>query len=244
MRLHRFFIKETIDPQTVGSDIRVSDRDLAHQIGRVFRLHAGDSVILFDGSGVDHVCEIVSTESSNDGVMTFRIVESRSVKHRAKRKVVLALSLIKKDNFEWVIQKATELGIEEFIPIISERSEKKGLNMERARKIMIEACEQSGRGDIPLMKEPITLEAFLSGEKRSIVTFHTDSETPGELITSKDPIFDSQSDIVVCVGPEGGWSQGEIESFKVKGARIAFFDIPILRAETAAISFVALFLIK
>lgn len=232
MRLHRFIWKEPIFPERENS---LSDAALIHQLKRVFRLHEGDRAIFFDGSGNDYEAEIVSMD---DETLSFRVLETHPVKRYSDIKVSLAVSLIKKDNFEWVIQKGTELGVSEFIPLLSDRSENKGFNMERAQKIMIEAVEQSGRGDIPTIREPQTLEGFLMGEKRTIVVFHTD----GSSFDSK--VIDSHKEIIACVGPEGGWTDEEIENFKKKGARVVKLNTPILRAETAAVVVATILLVR
>ncbi len=237
MRFQRFYVEKPIDS---GKENSLPDAALAHQLRRVFRLQRGDKAIFFDGSGVDHVSEIVSVTKDT---VTFRVLESRSADtadgfaRSLRRKVALAASLIKKDNFEWVVQKGTELGVSEFIPLVSERSEKKDINMERARKIMIEACEQSGRGDVPVIREPISLEDFLGHEKRETIAFHTE----GAVFAPKD--IPATDDIVACVGPEGGWTGGEVEAFKKKGATIVRLDAPILRAETAAVAIATLLLL-
>ena len=231
MRLHRFHINQKISEGKVNS---VSNPSLAHQLRRVFRLHEGDQAIFFDGDGREHVSEIVSM---TDAKLEFRILESRVVKPCSALRLSLAVSLIKKDNFEWIVQKGTELGVSEFIPIVSERSEKKGFNMERAEKIMIEAVEQSGRTFVPEIKEPVSLEDFLRNEKRMIVAFHT-----GEGFDAAG--YPKEGELVACVGPEGGWSEREIEMFEGKGAKVARLSSPVLRAETAAIAVTAILLIR
>lgn len=168
-----------------------------------------------------------------DVKLEFRVLETHLVKP-VFRKLSLAVSLVKKDNFEWVIQKGTELGVTEFIPLISERSEKKGFNMERAEKIMIEALEQSGRGDMAFIQPPIDLDIFLNTEKRKVVAFNTS----GIKFSSRN----SKEEIVACIGPEGGWSEKEIEMFKSKNVEVIELNTPVLRAETAAIVVATLFL--
>ena len=128
MRLHRFFIEQEI---LESGEIIVADRDLLHQWGKVFRLKTGDRVILFDGMGFDYVSEIVLLDK-NEGVL--KIVEKIPNENVPKKEIHLFQSIIKKDKFEWVLEKGTELGISHFHPIISERSEKKNINFERAGK--------------------------------------------------------------------------------------------------------------
>lgn len=232
MRLHRFYTKHIIDKETINSFAQLG---LVHQLSRVFRLHSGDNCIFFDGSGNEYVSEIVSMHGEK---LEFKVLETRSVKRYSDRQVTLAVSLVKKDNFEWVVQKGTELGVREFVPIISERSEKKNFNMERAQKIMIEAVEQSGQAELSTIFEPVDLDVFLETEKRNVVVFHVD----GENFSEKD--FLNSKEIVACIGPEGGWSDKEIELFKKSGAKIVKLNTPVLRAETAAVAIATLLLAR
>ncbi len=227
MRLHRFFIDSHI---TEGTTQSFSSTPLAHQIGHVFRLHTGDSVILFNGTGVDYVSEIVSLTKSE---ITFHVSRAQVVKRYSETKVTLAVSLIKKDNFEWIIQKGTEIGVSSFVPLLSQRSEKKGFNAERAHKIMIEALEQCGRSDMISLSQVQSLEDFLLEIKKqntAVIAFDVSGQEFD--ITSYKK---SHKEIVVCIGPEGGWSEGDIKLFKEHGVVIARLSLPVLRAETAAI---------
>ena len=232
MRLHRFYLSSNIHKEKINS---FSNPEIIHQLRRVFRLHEGDKAIFFDGTGSDYVSEIVSM---TDAKLEFRVHETIAVKLHSPRHLSLAVSLIKKDNFEWVIEKGTELGVSEFVPLVSERSEKKGFNMERARKIMIEAVEQSGRSFVPVIREPITLSDFLAEERRPVVAFH-----PGE-DNVIDEVAAKKGEVVACIGPEGGWSENEVALFKNKKAHMIGLNTPVLRAETAAISIAALFLAR
>jgi 16S rRNA (uracil1498-N3)-methyltransferase len=193
--------------------------------------------VFFDGTGPEHEAEIESLEKDK---VVFRVVESRDIPARSKTKLALAISLIKKDNLEWVIQKGTELGVSEIDPVMSERSEKKGFNIERAKKIAIEASEQSGRGDVPDIQEPLSLSEFLERDKRTKIAFHTKGDVfdASALRTIRDA-----KDIVAFIGPEGGFSESEIDSLKKKGARVFRLDAPVLRAETAAVAIAALILL-
>jgi 16S rRNA (uracil1498-N3)-methyltransferase len=197
-------------------------------------LHEGDQAVFFDGSGIDFVSEIVSMTKDS---LEFRVIETQAVKPHSGLRLSLAVSLVKKDNFEWVVQKGTELGVSEFVPLVSERSEKKSFNMERAKKIMIEALEQSGRSDMPEIREPQSLADFLASENRRIVAFHTDADSSIYGTLSKE------GELVACIGPEGGGSDREVEMFREKKAPIAKLSAPILRAETAAIAVAAVLLV-
>lgn len=203
----------------------------------VFRFHDGIQFILFNGQAVDYVCEVVSLTRKE---LVFRVLETREVKRYSACNLSLAFSLIKKDNVEWVIQKGTELGVSEFIPLVSERSEKKGFNMDRAKRIVIEACEQSGRAEIPKIRETTTLADFLAGDEGKVVVLHTE----GEAFNARLLDAERGDKVVACIGPEGGWSEKEIALFGEKGASFVTLPTPVLRAETAAIATAALFLVR
>jgi 16S rRNA (uracil1498-N3)-methyltransferase len=231
MRLHRFFVASNIEKEKINT---FSNEGLLHQMKSVFRFHEGIQFILFNGEAVDYVCEAVSLTRKE---LVFRVLETRAVKRYSACNLALAFSLIKKDNVEWIVQKGTELGVSEFVPLLSERSEKKGFNVERANRIVIEACEQSGRAEVPQIREAQILADFLRDESRRIVVLHTGG-------TNFDQTLLGASDVVVCIGPEGGWSEKEMSEFASVGALVMTLPTPVLRAETAAIAAATLFLAR
>ncbi len=127
-----------------------------------------------------------------------------------------------------MLEKGTELGVSYFHPIISERSEKKNINFERARKIVREASEQSGRGSLPSISDLANFEDSLNNDFSSIA-FHP----TGDKFNKND--FEREKAIGIFIGPEGGWSNKELELFTEKGVKILSFGQQILKAETAAI---------
>lgn len=232
MRLHRFFVDSNIDKDKINT---LSNDALLHQMKSVFRFHDGIKFILFNGEAVDYLCEAVSLTRKE---LVFRVLETSDVKRYSPCNLSLAFSLIKKDNVEWIIQKGTELGVREFIPLVSERSEKKGFNMERARKIVVEACEQSGRAELPRIREPQSVDEFVRGEEREIFVLHTGG------VGLKNAFDGVPRNLVACVGPEGGWSEREVSLFREKGASVITLSTPVLRAETAAIAVAVLVLAR
>jgi len=232
MKLHRFYTTISIEEGVINT---LPDQSLIHQIGSVLRLCPDDRVVFWNGNGNDYESKIVLIDKNK---ITFRVVNIKIVKPFFSLKLFLAFSLIKKDNIEWIIQKCSELGVTNFIPLISERSEKKGFNLERAKKIMIEACEQSGRGDVPVIHEPVSLREFLQKENKKIIVFHTH----GNGLDKNN--FLSETELVACIGPEGGWSETEISLLKEKGVSIVRLNTPILRSETAAVVISSIFLAK
>ncbi len=246
MRLHRFYISEAIGLQ---KDITITSAALVHQIRNVFRLKVGDSIILFDGSGFDYECvidnlgkksTIVSNHKSDKGSdlssLSVRVATTKRSAFSPGREVVLCAALVKKDTFEWIVEKATELGVTKIIPIQAERSEKKNMNEERLNKIAVEASEQSGRGTIPAIEKIMTLNetiAHLNDQKitsDSMICFHTE----GEVFDRAD--FDNKVSLAVFIGPEGGWSPDEVEVFHKNNIPTISLGSQILRAETAVVA--------
>ena len=230
MRTHRFFIEQEI---LDSGEVKVADKDLIHQWQKVFRLKTGDRVILFDGTGFDYVSEFVSLDRNN---IVLKIVEKKKNENIPKKEIHLFQSIIKKDKFEWVLEKGTELGVSYFHPIVSERSEKKNINFERAEKIIKEASEQSGRGDFPKISELTDFEGALNNNFVSIA-FHP----TGDKFDKND--FEKEKILGIFIGPEGGWSDKELEFFKEKGIKILSLGSQVLRAETAAIAVSSLLLL-
>ena len=212
-------------------EVTLSDQDLIHQLSKVFRLKSGDEIVIFDGSGFEYVSQIIFITKKE---LSLKII-SASSRPEENKKVILYLALIKKGNFELAVEKATELGVTEIHPIISERSEKKGINMERLQKIVKEASEQSGRLKLPLIYPHLTLETVVSQQKSQNevpVVFHTTTPAAdGHPSLNKE----GKGNVAVFVGPEGGWSEKEIELFKKNNFQFCSLGQNILRAETAAI---------
>lgn len=222
MRLHRFFVKENIGGNT---EIEISEERIVHQVRNVFRLGVGDKIVIFDGSGDDHESEILEIGKTD---LRLKILDSRMVQ-KSKREVTLFMSLIKKENFELVCEKATELGVTKIVPVVSERTTLKNLNRDRIEKILVEASEQCGRGDVPVLGEVINLQdpIFKSGENIFVADFGGDSFETYKLTNLKT--------YGLLIGPEGGWTEEERKLFKENNIKSFTLGETTLRAETAAI---------
>lgn len=238
MRLHRFYIENNISDK---GEIKVVSQAFLNQVKRVFRLGSGDKLVLFNGSGFDYVCEI--TDYDKDSVY-LRLIEKKENQGKPKTKVILFSSIVKRDKFEWIAEKTTELGVSQIIPVISRRSEKKDLNEDRLKKIIIEASEQSGRDEIPELHEVISLEQALellgemknnsSNNRKEIITiaFHPEGDDDFEKLSS-DKTY------AIFIGPEGGWADEEISLFHRNNISVKTLGSQILKAETAAIAAVS-----
>ncbi|MFA5888684.1 MAG: RsmE family RNA methyltransferase [Candidatus Paceibacterota bacterium] len=234
MRFHRFYVNNTIFHDTFD----VTDRDLVHQWRSVFRYNVGSQVILFDGSGTDYLCMITSLR--NLGATVSIIKKTKKEEMILRKNVWLCVALIKKDNFELLVQKATELGVNHIVPIICEHSEKRKLKLDRMQKITIEASEQSGRSDIPEIHEITTIQDLFQGGMlpQEKIAFHPTGISFKQYINSTN-----QASFAAFIGPEGGFSDKEIAQFKSYNMPIVSLGTQILRTETAAIAVASLLLL-
>lgn len=286
MRLHRFFIKDKINPKEKVILRYFDNESILNQWKKVFRYLAGSRVILFDGSGNDYLA-IIEKLDTGEAVLRIletnkTVVEDEAAKNKTgvfdgklggnskidgntvtftkrganagaidkvivkkpKVKVTILLSLIKNDNFDLVLQKATELGVTQIVPVITERTIKKDLNMQRSQRILVEASEQCGRVDVPVITPVKRLKEALSElsefKTKEVGVFVCNmGGTNIKDILNKKPTY---KDFVFLIGPEGGWSPKEIALFE--GARIKSVSINqnVLRAETAALALLAVVL--
>jgi 16S rRNA (uracil1498-N3)-methyltransferase len=155
--------------------------------------------------------------------------------------IILAQSILKNpEKFEWILQKGTELGVAEFYPVITHRTEALSLRkIDRLQRILVEATEQCGRCIVPILHEPVTFEKFLRLEffdKKEVELIVPHLVADGSLA---DFSLNSRKCVVICIGPEGGFDENEIVAAREVGARIVTLGRRVLRSETAALSAVA-----
>ncbi len=233
MRLHNFFISERIGD---SREVSVTDPNLLHQWLKVFRLGKGSGVVLLDNSGLEFVSQFISLSKARAELL---ILERRKNKHIPAREIFLHQSLVKKDAFEWIAEKATELGVSGIVPILSDRSEKKNLNARRVQKIMKEASEQSGRGTLPTLMGTHTLSSAISLCEGNALVFHPDAEK----FSLENFSAEKEKALSLFIGPEGGWSENEIEMFREAKIPLVSLGSPTLKAETAVIAALSLMLL-
>ncbi len=220
MRLHRFFVD--VRNHKLEHEFWLRDSNIIYQWQKVLRFRPGQEVVLFDGENYERLYKIV--EFADDGVHLEKVTDM--VRKLPKRDVYLAWSLLKKDKNDWVLQKCTELGVNHFIPLITDRCEKTGFNEERAKKIVIEAAEQCGRGNIPSLREPVGLEKIFT-EFENMPIYICDQEGKKQIELS--------GSVVLCIGPEGGWSDAEKALFKQRDVKLINLGDFTHRAETASV---------
>ena len=204
------------------------DKSQSHYLSKVMRLKIGENFSLFNQSGEWEV----SLDSISKGIVNFTTKKLKRSKNNEKD-IFLAFTPIKSNYFNFMIQKATELGVTKFYPIISERTIVRKINPDRLNKIIIEASEQSNRITIPKIEKTTTLEKFLEKNSSMNIIF-------GDLNTDKKNLNTKiLKDLPVCIliGPEGDFSESERKKIlNLKNVQCLKLNNNILRTETAVIS--------
>lgn len=218
-KIHRFLIKEPIK----GASIEVDDPSTIHIIKNVLKLSIGEECIVFNDKGNDYLSSIVSVDKKLVTLKVLSTVEKKNI----PKNITACISIIKHDNFELIVQKLTEIGIQTIVPIVSDRTVKQSIRIDRLQKISDEALEQSGGSSRVLIKEPQTLENALK-ERANLSQYCF--EFTGEKLASTN-----EKEAVFYIGPEGGWSNSDLQLFKDYGAHFCSLGDKVLRAETATI---------
>lgn len=225
MRLSRFYIAA---PLSLGQHALPEEQ--AHYIGRVLRHGVGDAVQLFDGSGQEFLGELIEV-----GKKTVRVElrEQFDGQPDSPLRVHLGQGLSRGERMDWAIQKATELGVAEITPIVSERCEVR-LKDERADKrlahwqqVAISACEQCGRSSVPLIHPPQLLADWLQQVEADLkLVLHPVAEP---LASHAKP-----ASLAFLIGPEGGLNDAEVSQAVAAHFQAARLGPRVLRTETAA----------
>jgi len=227
MHLHRFILNFELNKEK----ILIKDKEIIFQIRRVLRFRPGKKIILVNNNlGKEALAEILNF---NDDLITVKILEVFESKKEYEKEVRLYIAILKKENFELVCQKTTEIGVKKIIPLITEHTVKLNFKKERILKIIKEAAEQSGRLIIPEFLEIQKFEDVVSNLKNNGLNLFFDPN--GEKLKNFEKEILNHKVINVFIGPEGGWSEKEINLAKENGFLIANLGNFTLRAETAAI---------
>tara|TARA_Y100001001_G_scaffold128358_1_gene127306 strand:+ start:112 stop:813 length:702 start_codon:yes stop_codon:yes gene_type:complete len=206
------------------------DKSQSHYLSKVMRINIGQSFSLFNQSGEWEA----KIKEINKGIVEFSVIKKlRSANN--ERAIWLAFAPIKLNYLSLMIQKATELGVTKFIPILTERTIVRKLNDKRLNKIIIEASEQSNRLKVPRLEKILKLNEFLKLNQNTNIIF-------GDLNTDNSKInFKSSDQICILIGPEGDFTVKERENIlKLKKLIPLKINQNILRSETAAISMISI----
>ena len=209
------------------------EKSQSHYVNKVMRIKVNETFSLFNSGGEWEA----KVKEITKGIVEF--IVTKKLRHKENSKEIwLAFSPIKSNYFHFMIQKATELGVTKFLPIIFDRTIVRKINKDRLQKIIIEAAEQSNRINVPSIEKPQNLKSFLSENKNTIDLIFTD-------LNSENKKFDAKKltnkPICLIIGPEGDFSESEREEvLTFDGVKPIKINKNILRAETAAISAISI----
>ena len=220
---HRIYTPEPFAP---GDRIAIRGDEM-HHAARVVRVREGEEVELFDGKGLAAHGVITAVEHDQLTVNVLTIIDARE----ARLSITLAMAIIALDRFELVLQKATELGVRTILPIVTERveirPERYRGKQERWERIVFEAVKQSGRARMPQLESPLPYEeAIVRPGAKIVFDADADPSPPLDAPPEAETLF---------IGPEGGWSEDELQLARNAGARFRRLGARRLRTETAAI---------
>jgi 16S rRNA (uracil1498-N3)-methyltransferase len=217
----------------VENSTNLLSKEHTHYVVNVMRLKRGTIINFFNIEG-EWESEIVFLEKERVEVKFLKKVKEP----QKKNKIELAICLVKKNPMEIILQKATELGISKITPIISERTEVKELNYDRAKKIVIEATEQSNQMFPPEISKVVKLKDFIKNLDQTTKLLFGDVNSKDNLSTEN---FKNLKSLTVLIGPEGDFSPSERE-FILSFSQVVPFTISknILRSDTAVISAISL----
>jgi 16S rRNA (uracil1498-N3)-methyltransferase len=247
--MHHFFIP----PENMTDRQAILTREQARQIAQVLRLRPGERAVVLDNTGWEY--EVRLTAVSPEKV-TGEILEKRTAVGEPAVHITLYMALLKREKFEWVLQKGTEVGVSRFVPMITQRTlaqdtEIKPGKQERWQKILTEAAEQCRRGRIPALAGPMKLADALAGHGADVAVIPweeaeaasaTAQSSSGFAVSLKTVIPGTIPASVACfIGPEGGFAPAEIDLAIQYHVRPVTLGKRILRAETAAIVAASLF---
>ena len=225
----RLFHPENIIENTTG----LLSKEHTHYVANVMRLKRGSNLNFFNKDG-EWLSEIIFLDRDRIEVKFLNKVKESS----KLSNIELAICLVKKSPMEIILQKATELGVSKIIPIISERTEVKEINFERANKIVVEATEQSNQLIPPEISEVTKLKDFLKNLDSSSKLLFADVNSKDNL---KSKVLEEAKTLSVLIGPEGDFSPSERELILVNSNVVSFtISKNILRSDTAVISAISL----
>ncbi len=212
------------DRENIGEKIVLTGEDARH-IGRVLRMAPGDEVTVCDKEGTDYYCKIDKITKED---VTLSVIKSEACPAELELKITLYQCIPKAGKMDSIIQKATELGAFEIVPVLSERCVAKGEKAERWQKIAYEAAKQCKRGVIPKVRNTLTFSEAIEELKEKELAFMPYEEAKDGKIT-----YSGEKNAGFIIGPEGGFSPDEVKKASDAGIKICTLGKRILRTETA-----------
>ena len=232
MRTIRSYIDQ---PLTVGARLALPDGAAGHLL-RTLRLGVGDACVLFNGDGRDYACRVVAAGKRGGEV---EVVSAAAVDNESALRIVLLQGVARGEKMDWILQKATELGVAGFVPVNSERTEvrldeaRAGKRLAHWQGVVASACAQSGRAVVPPVAAPVALAGALASLPADAVRFTLDPAAESAVRGLDAP---GTRSVVVAIGPEGGWSPRDRDLLAAAGFEGLRLGPRILRTETAGIA--------
>lgn len=226
MKMHRFYVKDFS-----VLDSTVEDDEMYHQLTKVLRYKTGDIIHVFNEEVGEWQVSIKDIKKKKIVFERIQQIKIESPKDAYRPRKILYMSVIKNSNFDLVVEKAVELGITEVIPVVTERTIKTGINIDRLKKIVKESTEQCGR--IDMMR--VGGDALVLHDAVAQAKLYADQVFFGHINDASMNHPESAKSCALFVGPEGGWSDAEIQLFVNENILPISLGQYVLRAETAAI---------
>ena len=242
--MHRFFL----DAERIQAGKVCFNPEISHQIKRVLRFAPGDQVMVLDGQGNVYTANLDDFSLEE---ITGTIINSQRIDGEPTCQLTLFAALTQREKFEWILQKCTELGVAGFTPVITERtivrnSSSANRKTERWKNILREAAEQSRRGLIPKLVEPLRFSEAVSMACNQndvvLLLWEGEQERSMRKIFTDLESLEGATSIGLFVGPEGGFSENEVKEAVKAGCIPVTLGRRILRMETAAVTATALVL--
>lgn len=233
MRISRHYVDQSL---AVDRQILLTGLPARH-LTRVLRVRDGQPVILFNGDGADYLATVQGRE--RDGLRLL-IGERQPVDKESPLHITLVQAIARGERMDQVLQKATELGVAVIQPLISERVEVKlaGARLQKRlnhwQGVITSACEQCGRARIPALAEPVVFRDWLVQSPPHALILHPQTTTPLAAHLAGRPGFsDLDAGVVIAIGPEGGFSEEEMQAADAMGRQRVSLGPRVLRTETA-----------
>lgn len=205
------------------------DVDTARHVTQVLRLKEGDQIGITNGKGLYAECTIIAATKKQCLVKAGTIQTTPA----PAKKITIAIGLLKnKTRMEWFLEKATELGVTSFVPLITARTERQNFRIDRMEAILVSAMLQSQQHFLPILQEPIAFTKFITSDYKQKLIAHCESDAEKKSISD----FTIEEEVCMLIGPEGDFTQDEISLAKQHGYQPVSLGNTRLRTETAGIS--------
>ena len=232
-----------VPPECISQQAVSVTGDVLLHLRDSLRITVGEIVLFGDGVDSRYRTEISAVTKQ---ALTGRILETISQPAPRAPALILGQALLKRDKMDWVIQKATELGVSEIVPlqtrhsVVQLRADRVENQLARWQRIALEAAQQSEQWRVPMIASPQSLSELLTGRATDTITLMLAERREGKSLQTVHLPEDATGSVLVLIGPEGGWSKEEAQIAEQAGVQPITLGQQILRAETAAIATISI----